>query len=72
MVINPLQNREIDFTENLKCCSLDDTIMARKREIPTFVDYVITNGIRIIDICSLQLPWEPHRLTRLLQLTGRW
>ena len=25
-----------------------------------------------IKICGLQLPREPHRLTRLLQLTGRW
>ena len=23
-------------------------------------------------ICGLQLPREPHRSTRLLQLTGRW
>ena len=24
------------------------------------------------NICGLQLPMEPHRSTRLLQLTGRW
>ena len=32
----------------------------------------ITTTANIADICGLQLPREPHRSTRLLQLTGRW
>ena len=33
---------------------------------------IITIIIIVIIICGLQLPREPHRSTRLLQLTGRW
>ena len=28
--------------------------------------------LKYSDICGLQLPMEPHRSTKLLQLTGRW
>ena len=35
----------------------------KKKEISKYIK---------IKICGLQLPSEPHRSTRLLQLTGRW
>ena len=36
--------------------------------INQIINYLVTFRL----ICGFQIPREPHRATRLLQLTGRW
>ena len=43
------------------------SVVVKKKYLSTF-KYIIVNK----KICGLQLPLEPHRSPRLLQLTGRW
>ena len=46
--------------------------LIKTREIMYYSEIQFDLLFSIIIICGLQIPREPHRSTRVLQLTGRW